>query len=96
MFRDSRHGGETMMFQNRQNGETVRLGNIGKFGTFAVTRGLRSALGCGKFGILSWLMMLVCGTSTLERSQTGRTWKIGVFDLVDIISVRVRGLARGG
>ena len=40
--------------------------------------------------------MLVFGRATSKGSQEGRTWKIGVFDLVDIISVRVGIPARGG
>ena len=80
------------MLQYRSAGETVR---IGKFGTFAISRGFGWALGSGKFGVLWWFVMFAGDTLTPEGSQAGCTWKISVSNLVEIISVRVRGLARG-
>ena len=86
------------MLQYRSAGETLR---IGKFGTFAVSRGLRGGIGCEGFVVLMQSFVLVRGRATSERSQKaiaveGRTWKIGVSDLVDIISVRAESPARGG
>ena len=46
--------------------------------------------------VLMWPVVLVRGTVTSERGQEGRTWNIGAFDLVDIISVRgTESVARG-